>query len=107
MIILDMDMPKSCEECSALHRPYSNIESTFCHLNPYEWIKVEDITKKPDTCPIKCDIENIKTEIKNERDDIACGVMAKYSSDEAYYNALGWVLNIIDKYINGDMGGGR
>ena len=43
-------------------------------------------------------IEDIKAEIMNERNDIACGVMAKYSSDEAYYNALGWALNIIDKH---------
>ena len=43
-------------------------------------------------------IEEIKAEIMNERDDIACGIMAKYSSDEAYYNALGWALNIIDKH---------
>ena len=64
MIVIDMDMPKSCEECSALHRPYSNIESTFCHLKPYEYIKVEDITKKADFCPIKCDIEDINSEIK-------------------------------------------
>ena len=80
MIVIDMDMPKNCMDC------------------PIKCIKFYPNDDKS-CCPIKCDIEDIKAEIKDEMDDIACGIMAKYSSDEAYYNALGWALNVIDKHI--------
>ena len=92
MIVIDMDMPKSCGECSALHRPYSNIESTFCHLNPYEWIKVEDITKKPDFCPIKCDIEDIKHDIENQL------FVGRLTNHYEFDEGLKWCLEIIDKH---------
>ena len=87
-----MDMPKTCEKC----------DISECLFHGKEWFTVDEKKNYRDSraegCLIKCDIEDIKAEIMNERDDIACGVMAKYSSDEAYYNALGWVLNIIDKH---------
>ena len=44
-------------------------------------------------------LEQIRDEIKAERDDTASGCVAKYSYDEGYYGGLGWALRIINKYM--------
>ena len=75
------------------------------NLNYKGLLTDRELNRLVNALDIADNIEDIKTEIMNERDDIACGIMAKYSSDEAYYNALGWALKVIDKHISGDMRG--
>ena len=84
-------MPKSCEECSALHRPYGKGMSTFCHFNANQWIKAEDTIKRADFCPIKCDIEDIKAEIAEYKDDKVIHAERNEMIDI--------VLDLIDKHI--------
>ena len=57
MIVIDMDMPKSCEECPCFDNVYGE-----CQIDPKNTIGIDvcDISNK---CPIKCDIEDIKAEI--------------------------------------------
>ena len=87
MIVIDMDMPKCCGTC--------NMSGTgACR----EWtnLKGYDIgQKRADTCPIKCDIEDIKAEITEIRDSWETDCY----HDEA--DALDKALKIIDKHISG------
>ena len=58
MIILDTDMPKKCMDCQLLGR-----DEMYCTLYPRKELDVITVaTSKPDWCPIKCDIEDIKAE---------------------------------------------
>lgn len=75
MIVIDTDMPKSCEKCFV----------TFC---PCKRTNVRD----KDICPIKCDIEQIRAEIERlhyhpKLDFIKNDVVVEMA------------LDIIDKYI--------
>ena len=67
MIILDMDMPKSCTECPMFDNTH---DYPTCYI---EW-KSSDYDfpvydKRMSFCPIKCDIEDIKAEISEYKDD--------------------------------------
>ena len=74
MIVIDMDMPKNCTECPI-----------FDHITGWCLISTED-------CPIKCDIEDIKAEIKSiQKEDMECDGCSD----------MGMVLNIINKHIEG------
>ena len=90
MIILDMDMPKNCGEC----------KTGICT----KWMgmtKQELWNKRANDCPIKCDIDAIKTEIANYilSDD------EKIDMDE---DSIKWGIkiayDIIDKHTKGDKG---
>jgi hypothetical protein len=55
MIVIDMDMPKCCGTC--------NMSGTGACK---EWMDLKGYDmgqKRADTCPIKCDIEQIRAEI--------------------------------------------
>lgn len=102
MIILDMDMPKSCDECKALCSKNMESETVFyCGLNDKSITNCADFLNAiSKNCPIKCDIEDIKAEI----DEIAQGHNPTHDPfDGGYTVAIMDVLNIIDKHISGDM----
>ena len=58
MLIIDMDMPKSCEKCE-----FFDDEDT-CYIDGTYALNPNRIRYRPSWCPIKCDIEDIKQEIK-------------------------------------------
>ena len=77
MIVIDMDMPKSCYSCPI----------TCIKFYPH------DVTdgSRPDFCPIKCDIDDIKVEINDEMN--FCAKTSKYTR-----SGFDTALNIIDKH---------
>ena len=56
MIVIDMDMPKCCGTCEMSG---TGVCKEWIGLIGYEMGK-----KRADTCPIKCDIEDIKAQIQ-------------------------------------------
>ena len=91
MIVIDMDMPKCCGTC--------NMSGTGACK---EWMKLKGYDmgqKRADTCPIKCDIEDIKAELQTIRDMYeGC----EYIGDKARRDELWHVLEVIDKHIKGE-----
>ena len=81
MIVIDMDMPKDCGKCKLLMQ-----------CKDYYYIE----NKLPDTCPIKCDIEDIKAEIEEMKYGHCCNT-EMMASNFAYDNTL----EIIDKHTKG------
>ena len=84
MIVIDMDMPKDCGKCKLLMQ-----------CKGYYYIE----NKLPDTCPIKCDIEDIKQEIANLT--ITQGGEDYVRKMAELYSLKRMVLEIIDKHISG------
>ena len=64
MIILDMDMPKSCGSC---RRSGTDVCNEWTNLKGYDMGQ-----KRADSCPIKCDIEDIKAEIAESMNTPKC-----------------------------------
>ena len=82
MIILDMDMPTKCMNCQLLGR-----DMMYCQVYPRKDLNLIKVANgKPDFCPIKCDIEDIKTEI------------AEYKDDKERNEMIDIVLEIIDRH---------
>ena len=82
MIVIDMDMPKNCSSCEL-----SNINACpIFHRNAAESVK-----GRLNDCPIKCDIDDIKTEIERLHYHPKLDFI---KNDEV----VGMVLDIIDKY---------
>lgn len=54
MIVIDMELPKSCLECPMNHGEYTpnEIEKRYCCLNHYQFSK-GDYKKRPTSCPMK------------------------------------------------------
>lgn len=79
MIVIDMNMPTDCVDC---------------------WINCQT-----DTCPIKCDIEDIKAEIYKERTNISFNMSEEKSKwvNSGIYDGLVWAEEIIDKHIRAEM----
>ena len=52
MVIIDMDLPKSCRDC-----PCGNVQDGWCYVHDDVLVKLEngypDITKRPDNCPMR------------------------------------------------------
>ena len=88
MIVIDMDMPKCCGTC--------NMSGTGACK---EWMNLKGYDmgqKRADTCPIKCDIEDIKAEIEqivNEGEEV----------EKRWSRGLHYALKIIDKHIKGEQ----
>ena len=65
MIVIDMDMPKSCFECVYA---LTDAHGAYCALADNEIKEGLDIyegtNNRSAICPIKCDIEDINSEIK-------------------------------------------
>ena len=53
MIVVDMNMPTDCVDCLIDCFPYGAEDTDY------------STTNRPNCCPIKCDIEDIKAEIYN------------------------------------------
>lgn len=83
MIVIDMDMPKNCVECHE-----KGIQELLeCRLI---FSGCANCGRHP-SCPIKCDIEDIKAEIKALKSEAP-----RYVPN---YVAYEWCLEIIDKHI--------
>ena len=80
MIVIDINMPKSCVTCEIMckHKEKANIRYSRGDFSI------------PNDCPIKCDIKDIKQEI--------LGLM---SHDDYMVDGFN-VLEIIDNHIKGD-----
>lgn len=86
MIVIDMDMPKTCEKC----------DITKCFFHGKEWFTVDEKkhyrNSRAEGCLIKCDIDDIKAEIKLiQKEDMECDGCSD----------MGMVLDIIDKQTAG------
>lgn len=86
MIVIDMDMPESCNECPLFDNEYLHCQKTKerCETWAFEPTK---------SCPIKCDIEQIRAELH---------ATAEMHDDGDYYLRDKWVDEIIDKYAKGE-----
>ena len=62
MIVIDMDMPKSCATCKIMckHKEKAGIRYSRGDFSI------------PNSCPIKCDIEDIKAEISDRLGLLDC-----------------------------------
>ena len=93
MIVIDMDMPKCWDDCR-----FNN----GCECCLIDAVCTDETAGEngelPSFCPIKCDIEDIKSDIKEEK--LQCMYI-----DRTLANGLGISLKIIDKHISGDMRG--
>ena len=78
MIVIDMDMPTDCIDCPIDCFPYGAEDTDY------------STTNRPSCCPIKCDIEDIKAEIKEHQRTM----MPVIPVQEA--------LSIIDKHTKGE-----
>lgn len=83
MIVIDMDMPKSCATCKIMckHKEKAGIRYSRGDFSI------------PNDCPIKCNIEDIKHDIENQL--FVGRLINHYEFDEG----LKWCLEIIDKHI--------
>ena len=110
MVVIDMDMPKSCEDCKAICSRFNGNETIYyCGLTDLFIANYsEDLCEPRDVnCPIKCDIKDIKAEIQKSK---LWKGFSKYPNarkhdvglDRYYDMGLDKALAIIDKYM-GDM----
>ena len=86
MIILDMDMPKNCQEC---------LRDNGFSTCPFDCMECVD-TRNP-ICPIKCNIEDIKAEMEDFKERIN-----QIPNMAVAYAAVVHCLDIIDKHTKGD-----
>ena len=86
MVILDIDMPKSCFGCSTKVNP----EERRCNIDGHIFEETFSVctSRRDKDCPIKCDIEDIKAEIEASRYGLV-------------NDGLDLALKIIDKHISG------
>ena len=66
MIVVDIDMPKSCDECTFFDG------EDMCYADGTFALSQSAFENRPKWCPIKCNIEDIKKDIKQEIVDIVC-----------------------------------
>ena len=91
MIVLNMDMPNKCMNCQLLGR-----DAMYCQVYPRRDLNVISVANgRPDWCPIKCSVEDIKNDIENERD--CCEFV-----DRTLANGLRMAFNIINKHCGED-----
>ena len=64
MIVIDMDMPKNCNECPLFDDRW---DYPTCYVNRLSsGYNFPIFEKRMDFCPIKCNLDDIKTETKEE-----------------------------------------
>lgn len=90
MIILDIEMPNNCANCP-FHK--EGIAKTICSLTDNGVGITVSCYERMKDCPIKCDVEDIKAEIRKGLDII--GTCEDY--EQGYDNATKRALKIIDK----------
>lgn len=92
MIVIDMDKPKNCFDCDY---SLTDAHGAYCALADNEIKEGLDIyegtNNRSTICPIKCDIEDIKQEIAEYKDDKVIHAERNEMIDI--------VLEIIDKHI--------
>ena len=89
MIILDIDMPTKCMNCPLLGR-----DNMYCQVYPRKDLNIiEVVNDKPEWCPIKSSIEDIKADIQYARES----PVGSYDYD----NALDYALKVIERRTNG------
>ena len=93
MIVIDMDMPKSCDECPLFDDRWDYPTCYVNQLSSGYTFPIRD--KKMEFCPIKCNINDIKTEIKSMYHKVE--FMDEYGS--GYNSALDDVVEVINKHI--------
>ena len=86
MIVIDMDMPKSCKECR--WHGVNDYGNEYCKFMR-KGFRANDFV-----CPIKCDIKDIRAEIEQTVDE-------NPEYDERWSRGLHYALCIIDKHIGG------
>lgn len=93
MVILDMDMPKNCMECPLFDDRW---DYPTCYVNRLSSGYNFPITeKRMSFCPIKCDVEDMKTKIENLMfDDSQVTSNIDVITMSAYNNAILDVLKI-------------
>ena len=93
MIVIDMDMPKSCFECVYA---LTDAHGAYCALTDNEIKEGLDIydgtNNRSAICPIKCGIEDIITDLQKLR-NCSCSCSDGIIDD---------VEEIIDKHTSGD-----
>ena len=93
MIVIDMDMPTSCCECPMCHPKGKDEPWNYAcfqgmmDINLDEWDE-----KRHPNCPIKCDIEDIKAEIKAE--------MREHDGIDDFYTGIRCGLRYANGFIN-------
>ena len=93
MIIIDIDMPKCCQECP-MRQKGINTPSHYCMVGVGRKLINDIYNSKANFCPIKCDFDDIKQEIKKLK--ITSGI-----TNQATWNeCLHYVLKIIDEHMN-------
>ena len=105
MIIIDMKMPKSCEQCKCYVPYYIDYNDkdtgnlSYCQIasqgipNRYGY----DGNVKPEWCPIMGDMDVLQAEIADSKIDFDIDI----GEEAIYNNAVDDVLEIIDEYIKG------
>ena len=88
MIVIDMDMPKTCDECVFFDG------EDMCYADGTFALSQSAFENRPTWCPIKCDIEDIKAEI-NELSELDHENDGEYGS---YEDCKFDVLQIIDRH---------
>ena len=88
MIVIDMDMPTKCMNCQLLGR-----DAIYCQVYPRKDLNLIKVANgRPEWCPIKCDIEDIRAEIEQT-------VENETELDKKWSRGLHYALCIIDKHI--------
>ena len=107
MVVIDIDMPKSCEECKAICSRFNGNETVYyCGLTDLFIANYpEDLCEPREVnCPIKCDIKDIRAEIQEhtQRYTLAreSGGMGQVDWSD-YLIKADDVIKIIDKHIGG------
>lgn len=95
MIVIDMDMPKSCEECVFFDG------EDMCYADGTFALSQSAFENRPKWCPIKCDIEDIKAEIVEHQNIVEEAL--HFDKKHEFYNGkwagIELALGVIDKHI--------
>ena len=98
MVIVDMDMPKNCNECLILHRgEYGAFEKSWCGLNSESRISEK---KRPADCPIKSLDSGLIGKLYKRVLDVDTGKATDFeeSTDNFYVMGMLDAVKIIKEY---------
>jgi len=92
MIVIDTKLPPNCKVCPLYS---SGLGVDFCRLASHGCVDRVNYNPsiKPQWCPIKCDIEDIRAEIEHE------GAMFP---DGEFFVSIDRIIDIIDKHTKGE-----
>ena len=87
MIVVDMNMPTDCVDCPIDCFPYGAEDTDY------------STTNRPNCCPIKCDIEDIRADIEETIESYVCDKEENTMKAQGMLNAMRMTFEIIDKHI--------